>query len=180
MTETLSSNSLADEAQKAYEGGDYSGAARSYLAAAQSLDVTGDKVNAAELRNNASVCWLKAGKAKQAYQAAEGTPQIFADSQDIRRQGIALGNLAAALDGLHRTVEAIDLYEQSIELLNAAGEKEYRAYALKSLAALKLRSGKQVEALAMMDIGLDELPNPSFMQKLLKKLLSIRSFLLPR
>ena len=180
MTETLSSNNLADEAHKAYEQGEFANAARSYLAAAQSLDVSGDNVGAAELRNNASVSWLKAGKSKQAYQAAEGTPQIFAQNQDIRRQGIALGNLAAAAEALHRTEDAIDLYEQSIELLEAAGEKEYRAYALKALSALKLRSGKQVEALTMMDIGLDELPNPNFMQRLLKKLLSLRSFLLPR
>jgi tetratricopeptide (TPR) repeat protein len=179
MSEVISPQTLSDEAQAAYQRGDYTAAAQSYLAVAQSFESMNDRPSAAEARNNASVAWLKAGNVKSAYAAVDGTPAIFAESGDVRRQGIAWGNLAAALEELHRTAEAVQSYEKSIELLEACGEREYRAYVYKSLSALKLKAGKQIEAMGLMDAGLNGISELSASQKLLKKLLAIWRKLLP-
>jgi tetratricopeptide (TPR) repeat protein len=180
MSEVLSPQALADEAQAAYQSGDYAKAARSYQASAQAYTALNDRPTAAEMGNNASVAWLKANNAKAAYAAAEGTPEIFAGIGDARREGIAWGNLAAALEALHRVPEAIQTYEKSIQKLEQCGEREYRAYVFKSLSALKLQTGKQLEAMALMDAGLSGMPQLSGSQKLLQRLLAFWRKLLPR
>jgi tetratricopeptide (TPR) repeat protein len=179
MSEVLSPQMLADEAQQAYQRGDYAAAAQTYLAAAQSFDALQDRLTAAEMRNNASVAWLKANRAAAALTAVDGTPAVFAEAKDIRREGIAWGNLASAMEANKRIPEACQAYEKSIELLESCGEREFCAYANKSLAALKLRTGQQIEALARMDAGLSDLPQLSASQKLLKRLLSLRRRILP-
>ncbi|MFZ6030336.1 MAG: hypothetical protein ACOYYS_21700 [Chloroflexota bacterium] len=179
MSEVLPPQALADEAQAAYQRGEYTQAAHSYLALAQSFESMDDGPSAAEARNNASVAWLQANNAKAAYEAAEGTPAAFAAIGDVRRQGMAWGNLAAALDALHRPVEAIQAYEQSLALLDACGEREYRAYVYRALSGLKLKTGNQLEAMAFMDAGLDGLPKLSASQRLLKRLLGIWRKMLP-
>lgn len=180
MSEILSPQTLADEAQAAYQRGEYAQAAQSYLALAQSFDSLNDRPAAAEARNNASVAWLKANQAKSAYTAAEGTPEVFAEAGDVRRQALAWGNLAAALEGLHRNSEAIQAYEKSVALFDACGEREYRAYVYQSLSGLKLKTGNQIEAMAFMDAGLAGLPKLSASQRLLKRLLAVWRKLLPR
>jgi tetratricopeptide (TPR) repeat protein len=180
MTEVLSPRALVDEAQAHYRSNDYAAAAQAYLAAAQSFDALADPLTAAEMRNDASVAWLKANQPRAAYNAAEGTPAIFAQANDQRREGLAWGNLAAALEALRRFAEAIPAYEKAVALLEASGETEYRAYALKALAMLKLQTGKQLEALAMLDVSLGDMPKLNASQKLLKSLLSLRSRFLPR
>lgn len=179
MSEILSPQMLADEAKDAYQREDYPAAARTYLAAAQSFDALNDHLTAAEMRNNASVAWLKANKADAALAAADGTPTVFAEAKDVRREGIAWGNVAAALEAKKRLPEACQAYEKSIELLESCGEREYSAYANKALAALKLRTGQQIEALARMDVGLSDLPELSAPQKLLKRLLALWQRILP-
>lgn len=180
MSETFSPKTLTDEAQVAYQRGDYAAAARAYQAVAQSYTTLADHPAAAEMQNNASVAWLKANNAKAAFAAAEGTPAIFAEIGDARREGMAWGNLAAALEALHRVPEAIQAYENAVQQLEKCGEREYRAYVFKALSALKLQSGKQIEAMALMGAGLSEIPNLSGSQKLLRRLLAIWRRLLPR
>ena len=57
------------------------------------------ELQAAENLNNCSVAFLQAGKAEAAYQAVADTPQFSKNAGDIRRQAMALGNRAAALEG---------------------------------------------------------------------------------
>lgn len=62
-----------------------------------------------------SVALLQAGRAQEALNAALGTDQDTGQAKDIKRQGMAVGNQAAALDGLNRYDEAI---QHSNDLLN--------------------------------------------------------------
>ena len=72
---------------------------RFVLQAAQAYTSAKDELNTAEMMNNQSVALLQAGKAKEALQATEGTEDIFQKAGDIKRQGIAVSNRAAALEG---------------------------------------------------------------------------------
>ncbi len=173
MSETISQKQLISEARAAYKKGKYLDAGRSFEAAATGYLAEGDELSAAEMRNNASVSYLQAGETELAFQTVEGTDEIFASAGDIQRQGIALGNLGAALEADGRYEEAIDSYEKSSELLKAAGESEFRANVMQSLSQLQLKTGRQFEALASMEAGIDGLESPSAKQRFLKRLLKL-------
>jgi tetratricopeptide (TPR) repeat protein len=164
---------LVAESKAAYLRGDYLMAAQTYAAAAESYQTAGKSLLAAESANNASVAYLQAGDPQSSLLSVEGTPQIFADAGDLRRQGMALGNQAAALEACDRALEAAELYQQSADILKQVGEDKLRANALQSLSALQLRTGRQLEALATMSAGLEDIKHPDLKQSLLKRLLRI-------
>jgi tetratricopeptide (TPR) repeat protein len=173
MIDTLTGKQLAAEAGKAYKQGDFTSAGHSYDAAAQSYEAAGDEVSSAEMRNNASVSFLMGGDAMAALTAVQGTIEIFARHGDVRRQGMAFGNLASVFEALNRIEEAKLAYQQSSDLLRQAGEMELRMHAVKALSALQLKSGQQLVALSTMQDGLAEVKHPSPRERLLKKILSI-------
>ena len=162
---------LADEAGRAYERREYDRAADLFQRAGQILAEAGDSLLAAEMNNNRSVSLLQAGKAKDALQAALGTDQVFAAAADTRRQAMALGNQAAALEALHRLDEALAAYERSAALFEQAGEGDLRAMVLKSAAAIKMRSGAVTEAAFKMIGSLEAKNTPSFFDRIMKFLL---------
>ena len=92
--------SLADKGKQEYAKGNYVLAAQMFSQAAQAYAAGKDELNAAEMKNNQSVALLQAGKAKEALQVTDGTEQIFQQAGDLKRQGLAVGNRAAALEGL--------------------------------------------------------------------------------
>lgn len=171
---------LVKQAEKAYSNGKFSQAA-GYFRQAQALsEQLGDPPKAAEFANNASVALLQAGDAQGALDASEGTEQVFAQSGNLRGQAIALGNQAAALDALNRLEEALSHYRASSDLLKQIGDEENRAYVLKNISALQIRTGHQLEALASMDAALNNKKQLSLQERLLKKLLKIPFQMLKR
>lgn len=173
-------NELAESGKKAYGVGNYPEAAELFGAAADGFAAQENKLEAAEMRNNQSVASLQAGDAQAAYDAAEGTDATFEDAGDVKRQAMALGNTAAALDGLERFEESEEAYSRSAELFTEVGEDELRANVMQSLSKLQLRTGRQLEAIASMQTGLDNIKKPSIKQRLLKKLLKTPFKLLDR
>lgn len=171
---------LLNEGNNAYRRGDYLASARAFEAACESYHTLGESVRAAEAANNASVAYLQAGDEQASLRVVEGTPQLFADAGDLRRQGMALGNLAAALEANRRLEEAVELYQQSADVLKQAGEDQLRANVMQSLSALQLRTGRQLEALATMSAGLEDVKHPNPKQSILKRLLRIPFRMLDR
>ena len=123
---------------------------------------------AAESKNNLSVALLQAGKAQEALDAALDTDKVFAGVKDARRQAMAIGNQAAALEGLHRYDEAIEKYELSAELFGSVNEGDLRAMVMKSAAALKLKTGKITESAFKMMGSIDVKDNPTFFERVMK------------
>lgn len=158
---------------QAFQAGDYQAAATHFEEAAQACASAGDAPAAAEMQNNRSVALLKAGNAAEALQAAGGTDEVFAQIADLRRQGMALGNQAAALEALGRLKEASEKYERSAELLKQTGETQLRAHVLESLSALQLRTGNQLQAMATMQSALASKKKLSLKDRLLNNLLKV-------
>ena len=173
MDEITSAERLSKEGKSSYERGDYLSAARAFETAAQSFTNAGKTLDSAEAANNSSVAFLQAGEAEAALKAVEGTPAIFAEAGDLRRQGMALGNRGAALEALDRLEEAADMYQQSADILAQAGEDKLRANVMQSLSTLQLRMGRQLQALATLQAGLEGVKRPSPKQIFLKQLLRI-------
>lgn len=171
--ETLNSEQLAKEGQAAYQSQDYSSAARLYQAAADSFLAVGDELKAAEMANNCSVAWLKAGNAQAAFDAASGTDQVFARKGDVKQQALAIGNQAAALEMLKEYDAAMSAYLRSAELLKAVDELDLRLYVLQAASRMQLRKRRFLEAYATMWAGIIGIRHPNFRQRLLKTLMQI-------
>src|SRR5690349_1105958 len=108
---TIEPTELADQGKRAFQEKKFEEAAGFFQKAAQAFSLEHKGLMAAEMQNNRSVALLQTGKAMDALEAVGNTDQIFAAAQDTKRQAMALGNQAAALDALHRYEEAVAKYE---------------------------------------------------------------------
>ncbi len=159
---------LAEQGKKAFENKKFDDAIELFNQAAQGYTSERSELMAAEMMNNMSVALLQAGKPQEALNAAQETDKVFAGVNDLKRQGMALGNQAAALEGLNRYDEAIAVYESSAELFAEAGEGDLRSMVMKSAAAIKLKTGKITESAFKMMGSLDVKDNPSVFERILK------------
>jgi tetratricopeptide (TPR) repeat protein len=159
---------IAEQGKIAFENKKFDEAVKLFGQAADGFTSSRSGVMAAEMKNNMSVALLQAGKPQEALNAAQFTDKIFAEAKDIKRQGMALGNQAAALEALHRLDDAVSLYEQSAELFAQAGEGDLRSMVMKSAAAIKLKTGRVSESAFKMIGSLDVKDNPNIFERILK------------
>jgi tetratricopeptide (TPR) repeat protein len=173
MNSELDPKQTGEDGKRAFESGRYDTAAQLFRSAAQGYAALNDAVNAAEQKNNLSVTLLNLGRSQEALDAALGTDEVFAGLHDVRRQGMALNNQAAAFEALRRLDEALSAYERSGPLLAEAGEKEMRAVVLKAAAGLQLRRGKLAESGIRMIGVLEAREHPSVFERVLRYLVRL-------
>ncbi|MCK6539860.1 MAG: tetratricopeptide repeat protein [Anaerolineales bacterium] len=159
---------LAEQGRQAYANGHHLIAADLFARSAQAYAAAQDELNAAEMKNNQSVALLQAGKAKEALEATDDTEAIFQKAGDLKRQGIAVGNRAAALEGLKKYDEALAEYERAASLLEQAGEGDMHSVVRKTAANLNLKRGRITAA--QMDVydSLRLVEKPNVTQRILK------------
>ncbi len=165
---TLEPAQLEAQGKRAFLDKKFDEAAGLFREAAESYTLGRSELMAAEMMNNVSVALLQAGKPQESLDAVQGTAKIFEEANDIKRQGMALGNTAAALEALHRTDEAIAAYELSAELFKQVDEGDLRAMVMKSAAALKLKSGKITESAFKMMGSLEAKKTPGIFERILR------------
>ncbi|MBI3173319.1 MAG: hypothetical protein HYZ25_06350 [Chloroflexi bacterium] len=164
---------LEQQGKQAFERGQFDQAADLFRRAALALT---DKSAAAEMNNNVSVALLQAGKAREALEAVLGTDEVFASLGDLKRQGMALGNQAAALEALGRTGEALAAYDHSAEILSRAGEGDLLAMVKKSAAAIRLKRGDVVQSALNMVGSVEAKSKPSLFERILKFFLRFKTW----
>ena len=125
------------------------------------------------MKNNESVAWLQGGKAQEALQAAEGTEQIFADAGDSKRQGVAVANRAAALEGMKKWQEALTEYDRAASIFEKSGEGDMHSVVRKASANIHLKFGRLESS--QMDVydSLRLVEKPSFTQRIMKFLMRV-------
>jgi tetratricopeptide (TPR) repeat protein len=180
MVEIFDQDQLEKDAKAAYQGENYIKAAALFNAALESHWSLGDSLKAAELANNVSVSYLLAGEAEQAFRVLEGIDDTFDTVGNTRGLAFTLGNRAAALEALGKKEEALHAYQKSADHFNQIGDRELYTQTMQSLSALQLRSGRSLEALTTMKVGINLVENPKFKHRLLKRLLDIPFRLLDR
>ena len=162
---------LAEQATQEYGKGEFVAAAGLFSQAAQAYSNIQDELNAAEMKNNQSVALLKAGKAKDALQATDGTEDIFQKAGDLKRQGIAVANRAAALEGLKQVNEALAEYNRAADIFEQAGEGDMHSIVRKATAEIFLKRGyinnSQMDILDSIRLA----EKPTFAQRILKFLM---------
>jgi tetratricopeptide (TPR) repeat protein len=164
---------LGDRGKQEYQRGNYLAAADLFLQAAQAYSSAQDELNAAEMKNNESVALLQAGKAKEALQATDGTEEVFQKAGDLKRQGIAVSNRAAALEGLKKWNEALAEYDRAASLFEEIGEGDMHSIVRKAAANINLKRGRIVDS--QMDVfdSLRLVKKPTLMQRIMKFLVRI-------
>ncbi len=163
----------AEDGKKAFRSSKYESAAETFAEAARAYAEANDPVNAAEMKNNLSVALLKLGRHQESYEAARGTDEVFGNIGDRKRQGMAIGNEAAALEGLGRLEEALAGYERSAQILGEAGARDLKALVLQGAAGIRLRQGKVTESGIRMIGALESKEHPSIFERLLRFLLRV-------
>jgi tetratricopeptide (TPR) repeat protein len=166
----------AAEAKKglsAYQSQDYQGAIQAFTAAIQGYTGAGDMLNAAEMANNLSVVFLRTGKARDAWEAVKETDLVFEKAGDKKRLAMALGNQAAALEGLHKIKPAIEKYEQCAALLKEVADLDNRATVLQTLSKLQMQKRQPLDSLFTMQAALQNKQHLTLVDRLLQSLLKI-------
>lgn len=164
---------IITRAERAYQAGQHKEAIALYKQAKDLFVADGEPVRVAEMANNLSVVLLQTGDAQAAFDLCSGTDETFAEAGDIHKQALALGNQAAALEALNLPEDALTRFRQCADLLKQTGDQEYRAYVLKSISALQIRTGHQLEGLASMEAALTNKKQLSFKERILKKIIQI-------
>ena len=168
-------SSLGSQALEAYQQGRLDESIQLFEAAHASET---DPALAAELANNLSVAYLKAGRPQQALSIVRGTTEVFSRLGDDHRAAQATGNLAAALDSCGDLVPAEAAYQQAAEMFRGLGEAEALRYTLNALAQLQLRQNRPLEAANTLQAGTLASPPRGLRGRLLKQLLRLPSRLL--
>jgi tetratricopeptide (TPR) repeat protein len=171
---TIEPQQLAEQGKKEFAAKKFAQAATTFMEAVTAYEKLDDLPNAAEMKNNLSVALLQADKAQEAYEVAAGTDEVFAQAGDLKRQAMAFGNQAAALEALKKVDEALEAYERSAALFAEVGEGDMRSIVLQKAAALKLKRGKMVDSALSMIGSVESTPKPNLLQRFLKLLLRIK------
>ena len=165
---------LAEQGKQAFAAKQFDQAASCFTEAASVYEALDDTLNAAEMKNNLSVALLQAGNAQAAYDAAAGTDEIFAQAGDLKRQAMAYGNQASALEAMKKFDQALEAYEKSAALFADAGESEMRSMVLQSAATIELRRGKVTDSALSMIGSVESTKKPNLLQRFLKLILRIK------
>lgn len=171
--ENINPLTLAEDGKKEYQKGNFKAAAGLFSRAGQAYAAVSDELNAAEMKNNESVALLQAGKAREALDATAGTEEIFQKAGDIKRQGIAVSNRAAALEGMKKWQEALAEYDRAASLFEQAGEGDMHSIVRKAAANLNLKRGRITDS--QMDVydSMRLVEKPTFTQRIMKFLMRI-------
>lgn len=164
---------FAEKGKREYGNGNYAAAADLFSQAAQAYALVQDELNAAEMKNNQSVALLQAGKAEEALRATEGTEEVFRNAGDLRRQGVAAGNRAAALEGLKKWDEALAEYDRAAALFEQAGAGDMHSVVRKAAANLNLKRGRITASQLDVYDSLRLVEKPTLTQRIMKFLIRI-------
>lgn len=164
---------FANRGKEEYGQTNYKAAAALFAQAAQAYESLQDDLNVAEMKNNQSVALLQAGNAKEALQATDGTETVFQKAGDLKRQGIAVSNRGAALEGLKKWKEALAEYDRAAALFEEAGEGDMHSIVRKAAANINLKHMKVLDS--QMDVmdSLRLVEKPTLTQRFMKFLMRI-------
>ncbi|MBE0687715.1 MAG: tetratricopeptide repeat protein [Anaerolineaceae bacterium] len=171
---------IINQAKAQFQNGEYKLAIDGFKAAHKYYLTQEDALAAAEMANNLSVAYSQDGQKEKALEIVQGTEETFEQAGDTLKQAMTLGNQGTALEALKKFPEAEEAYKRSAELFGDCGEKEYRSTVLKSLSALHIRQGKQLESIFSMQQSLESQSQLSLKDRFLKALLKIPFKLLGR
>ena len=166
----IAKKALAVYAKKRYEE-----AIELFQEAWTRYDASGDLVEAAEIANNLSVALIQVDRHQAALDTLAGTFDLFIDHGEMIKAAQALGNEAAAHEGLNNWERAEALYQQAAERFADLKDRDSQRYTLQALSRVRLRQGHAIEAVNTMQSALETGTRTTWRDRLANKILSLPS-----
>lgn len=164
---------IVQQAKSDFQSGAYKDAISGFSTAHQFFLDQEDALNAAEMANNLSVAYLQNKQNQNALEIVQGTDIVFEEAGETLKQAIALGNIGAALEAKKDLEGAAEAYQKSADLFEESGERDMRSTVLKSLSAIHIRQGKQLESIFAMQKSLEGQKKLTFRERFLKRFLKL-------
>jgi tetratricopeptide (TPR) repeat protein len=82
-----------------------------------------------------------------------------------------LGNLAALADSKGDGKQALELYQQAVEIFEKLDAQDYVKDTYIAISKLKLKQRDFMGAIASFDVGLEQLDNPNLVERMARKIL---------
>jgi tetratricopeptide (TPR) repeat protein len=156
----------------------YEEAVKHFLAAQGAYAQAGNKIKVAEMLNNAGVVYRRLGKHQEAAGVLEQACQTFVELGDQRREAQALGNLGGLYSKMKRYDEAEARFQRALDIFEKLDERVQHSQTLQAMAIMRFKRGPRSQALNLYEEALYFLPNPTFLQRLLRLLLRVRGWLM--
>ena len=167
----MDAKQIKDDGMKLYRDGRYEEAAAKFVEAQQAFAAEGNAKEAAECINNRGVCWRQAAKFDEATAAFEEARAAFQALNDSMGEAQVLGNLAALADSSGDGKQALDLYQQAVEIFEKLNAQDYVKDTYTAISKLKLKQRDFMGAITSFDAGLEQLDNPNLVERMARKIL---------
>ena len=139
---------------------------------------TEDSQQSALIYNDMGVVYQKLEDYAAAHKALDEAEGRFTALDDKKGQAQTLGNRAALYEAEGSLDEAVELYKESAEMLEAVGENDMAMYVWQAVSRLRTRQGQYIAAIGAYEEGVSKMPKKSLKRKILEQILKTPTSLL--
>lgn len=166
----------AKEALAAFNQTNFLQAANLFGKAAEEYANENKPLLSAEMKNNQSVAFIQADQPQSALDCLDGVVQQFEAAQDQYKAGLTYGNLATAHQALDNLDQAKEYCFKAADYLREGDHSEEYTMIMNMLVSIQMKQGKLFDAAASAHLFIDQIPHPTFRQRLLKIVYKIYKF----
>lgn len=161
---------LQEQGVKLFQQHDYEAAAKIFHQAQDAYAEAGQDDMVAEMKVNIGLAHRALGETQQALEIMQEALRTFQERDDAMRTAQVLGNLGGVYNALGDKEQSFASYRQAADIFKELGENELYGETLLAIGDLQLRDGKIVMGANTYRIGLENLPNLTPTQKIIKSL----------
>jgi len=161
---------LQDQGVKLFQQHDYEAAARLFQQAKDAYGEVGQEDMVAEMKVNIGLVHRSLGENQQALEIMQEALRTFQEQEDMLRTAQVLGNMGGVYKALGDKEQSFASYRQAADIFKEMGENELYGETLLALGDLQLRDGKIFAGATTYRIGLENIPNLTPTQRIIKSL----------
>jgi tetratricopeptide (TPR) repeat protein len=164
---------LVDQGRQRYRVGELDAALLCLQQAYDGFKSDGNQSQIAEVANDLGVVYTVLRQWNQAEKWLNDAHRLFVGLGDYDGEAQTLGNLGSMYRARGKLQEAAAHLQLAADRFHLVDDNERRAMTLKSLGFVRLRQYRFLQALATFEAAYACQPNPTFIQRLLRKFLSL-------
>jgi tetratricopeptide (TPR) repeat protein len=165
--------SWVDEGRTHYRQGEYELALSCLNRAYERFAENGDQSQLAEIANDLGVVYTVLRQWNQAEKWIGEAQAKFVEMNDYDGEAQTLGNMGSMHRARGDLRQAAAYFQLATDRFHLVGDPERRAMTLKALGMIRLRQLRFLQALATFEAALQCLPSPTFVQRLVLKIISL-------
>jgi tetratricopeptide (TPR) repeat protein len=166
-------NNLLEQGRVYYGRGDFNEALSCLHLAHDRYQVDGQRGQIAETANDLGVVYTVLRRWGEADKWLDQAQRLFGEIGDLSGEAQTLGNRGSMYRARGEWKEAAASLKLAADRFRVVNDGEQRAVTLRSLSLVRLRQFRPMQALAAYHAALECLPNPTLLQKLLKRLFGL-------